>query len=488
MMKTPNRASLIRTAAVSLALFVPALSLADTGALTGDAYINLGDATNYGALPGVNVGGASTAQGMLLFDLSQLPAGTTGNNVSSAKLRIFVDKVTIPGAIDIFASNAPWAEHTVNGVTSPVPGPGTPVQLGIPVTIANQYIEVDVTSQVAAWLNGAPNDGLIITGEGGTSIVLDSKESPATSHPAQLEILLTGPSGPVGSTGATGPTGPTGTAGAAGPLGPTGAPGPTGATGSAGAAGSQGPAGPIGPSGPAGATGANGVTGPTGSTGPTGGTGPAGPAGAAGARGPQGSTGPIGNNGPAGATGPAGAAGPTGSTGPQGPQGAVGSQGPQGAAGPAGAQGPAGPQGGTGPTGNAGPLGAAGPQGPAFSNLWRVESVGTGSIIGDSDSSRAVLVNNSGAATITLPHANSAAGKRILIEGTAQINASQTNTITINVQGSDRILNHDSFSTNAGQATSCQVLNTAEFVSNGSSLWYLTQLITSGSATSCDNQ
>jgi hypothetical protein len=120
--------------------------------------------------------------------------------------------------------------------------------------------------------------------------------------------------------------------------------------------------------------------------------------------------------------------------------------------------------------------------------LWRVESVGTGSIIGDSDSSRAVLVNNSGAATITLPHANSAAGKRILIEGTAQINASQTNTITINVQGSDRILNHDSFSTNAGQATSCQVLNTAEFVSNGSSLWYLTQLITSGSATSCDNQ
>ncbi len=156
MMKTPNRASLIRTAAVSLALFVPALSLADTGALRGTLTSTPVMLQITAPCPESMLAESSTAQGMLLFDLSQLPAGTTGNNVSSAKLRIFVDKVTTPGAIDIFASNAPWAEHTVNGVTSPVPGPGTPVQLGIPVTIANEYIEVDVTSQVAAWLNGTP--------------------------------------------------------------------------------------------------------------------------------------------------------------------------------------------------------------------------------------------------------------------------------------------------------------------------------------------
>ena len=88
--------------------------------------------------------------------------------------------------------------------------------------------------------------------------------------------------------------------------------------------GPQGPAGPAGPQGPIGATGATGATGPQG---PIGLTGPTGATGATGATGPQG---PIGLTGPTGPQGPIGLTGPTGATGATGPQGPIGPQGPSG--------------------------------------------------------------------------------------------------------------------------------------------------------------
>jgi hypothetical protein len=95
-------------------------------------------------------------------------------------------------------------------------------------------------------------------------------------------------------------------------------------------------------------------------------------------------------------------------------------------------------------------------------------------------------VNNSGgAANITLPLAASGSGKLILIQGSSESTGS--NAITIAVQGGDHILNHNSNSpTQNGHATSCTVTDAAEFVSDGTSLWYLTRLI--DFAASCDSQ
>ena len=283
-MKIPTGSNRIRIAAVMLAVFLPSMLLADTAPLTGDTHINPGDANNYSTLPGMNVGGGTNAEGLLMFDLTKLPAGVTGANVVSATLRIFVDKVTTSGSINVYAANAPWSENTVNGSTQPVPGPGNPVQTGIPVALANVFIDIDVTGQVEAWLNGSPNDGLIITGNGSTSIVLDSKENASTSHPGELQIVLIGPPGPTGPTGANGATGPTGPMGATGFTGPTGPPGATGAFGAAGANGATGATGFTGPTGPIGAIGSTGATGPTGPTGPTGQIGNNGSFGSAGQR------------------------------------------------------------------------------------------------------------------------------------------------------------------------------------------------------------
>ena len=405
-MKRAIKFRVTRLALAGCALLLSNLAWADTAPLIGDAYINVGDANTYGGLPAINIGGASNSQGLLLFDLTKLPGGVTGNNVTSARLRFFISKVTTAGGINIAAANAPWSESTVNGTTNPVPGPGTAIQNGIPVTTAFTYLTVDVTNQVKAWLNGSPNDGFILTANPGTTdIALDSKESATTSHQATLEILLIGPAGPPGPTGATGGTGASGTA--TGPTGPTGSPGPAGAaglTGPTGPAGGTGPTGPTGVTGAAGSTGAAGLTGPTGSTGLTGSIGPSGPTGAtgttAGAQGPTGPTGPTGLAGTAGPTGPTGPAGPTGPTGPLGLTGSTGSQGALGAKGPLG---PTGPTGNIGLAGNPGSTGPTGPTGPAFSNVFSVlNSIAAGGTIPDNTTQQTILVNNSaGPATVT---------------------------------------------------------------------------------------
>ena len=333
-MKMPTKSNGIRIAAIGLALFLPGMLLAGFAPLAGDAYINPGDPNNYGAQPLIDIGGANNSEGLLQFDLTKLPPGATSADVSSAKLRIFVDNISAFGSITVSLANAPWSENTVNGVTNPVPGPGATIQSGIPITTINQYIEIDVTSQVVAWLNGAPNDGFIITAQGNASLVLDSKENQATSHPAALVILFNGTAGPTGATGTKGPTGSTGSTGSVGPTGATGAPGPTGSTGATGATGATGSTGPMGP------TGNTGMAGPAGATGTPGSIGAAGPIGPTGV---PGGTGPTGPQGPAGPTGMNGTAGATGTMGPTGPQGMIGNQGPPGAQGPSGAPGAAGP-------------------------------------------------------------------------------------------------------------------------------------------------
>ena len=187
-----------------------------------DSYIATGSGANYGAQPTINVGGASQFQGLVQFDLSHLPAGTTGAGVAKATLLLYINNLDTSGSVNVALANGSWTEAGVNGINGPVVG--APVQSNIPVLVPNVYVVVDVTQAVQNWLdNVTPNNGFIISGASpGVSVAFDSKESTSTSQPAQLGIILTGPAGPAGPTGAAGPTGPQGS------VGPTGATGPQG--------------------------------------------------------------------------------------------------------------------------------------------------------------------------------------------------------------------------------------------------------------------
>jgi len=319
-----------------------------------DSYVVPANGTNFGTSPNLTVG-STGSQGLVQFDLSQLPPGLTAGAVQKATLTLFVHTVAVGGSVTITVANGGWTEGGVNGTNAPTAG----AAVGNPLLVAaaNAYVTVDATSAVQGWImNPLLNNGFLITANGGTSVQFDSKENTNTSHPAMLTLVLSSAGGGTGATGPAGPTGPTG----AGVAGATGATGIAGATGVAGATGATG-AGATGATGIAGATGVAGASGATG-TGATGATGIAGATGVAGATGATGA-GATGATGIAGATGVAGATGATGA----GATGATGIAGATGVAGATGATGTGatGATGIAGATGVAGAIGASGPSGAA---------------------------------------------------------------------------------------------------------------------------
>ena len=205
--------------------FTPLAILAQTIPAAQDAYIVPGVATNFGASGNITVG-SSASQGLVMFDLTQLPAGTLGNSVQKATLTLFANHTGSPGTINITAANGAWTETGVNGNNAPVPGAA--VAANVAVTAAMQFVTVDVTAAVQGWVSlPATNNGFLLTANGNASVQFDSKESTNTSHPATLTIVLAN-TGPAGAAGPMGPPGATGLPGQAGPRGLTGPPGPPG--------------------------------------------------------------------------------------------------------------------------------------------------------------------------------------------------------------------------------------------------------------------
>lgn len=200
--------------------------------LTGDAHVNSAHSSiNYGTLSNLYVGNGSTT--FLQFDLTTLPAGTTSAQVSRATLTVFVNRVNAAGSVTISPVTAAWGEYSVTSATAPATGSSIG---SFPVSVAGQFVSVDVTAQLQAWLSTpGSNNGLALT-SGTASALFDSKENDETGHSAQLDVTLV-------SQGVPGVAGAQGVQGLQGVQGTPGAPG---------AAGAQGPAGVQGPIGPAG--------------------------------------------------------------------------------------------------------------------------------------------------------------------------------------------------------------------------------------------
>lgn len=217
-----------------LSLLTPVALYASDAPLIADTYISgANPGLNFGTLTTLNVGNTTNNNiALVKFDLSVLPPGV---GISSAILRVFVNKVGNPGSVEVLAVKSPWAEGTITGQLPPALG-GI-IASAVPASIANNYLAVDVTAIVRNQVslpNFYPNNGFAIMADASTpatSIFLDSKENTATSHPATLDITL---NGPVGPQGATGPQGPAGIQGFTGSPGAQGPPGPQGATGTAG--------------------------------------------------------------------------------------------------------------------------------------------------------------------------------------------------------------------------------------------------------------
>ena len=126
------------------------------------------------------------------FDLSSIPSSYTGANVSKASLKLFVNFLSgAGGSFNVDLVNGSWTELGIK--YNNAPALGTTIASSIPLTTANvnDYVIVDVTSAVQAWLDGSQsNDGIALVANSGLGVLFDSKENTATSHPPELDIVF----------------------------------------------------------------------------------------------------------------------------------------------------------------------------------------------------------------------------------------------------------------------------------------------------------
>ncbi|MGA8301368.1 MAG: DNRLRE domain-containing protein [Terriglobales bacterium] len=161
----------------------------------GDSYINTSAATtNYGSKTLLDVDGASQTT-YIQFNLGSIPATAS---VSQATLKLYVNSVTAAGSFNVDYVNAAWSEGKIDASNAPPLGAAIASNISVTTADKNQYILVNVTSAVQAWLNGSEtNNGLALVANSSFNAAFDSKENTTTSHPAELDIAFAGGDGTI---------------------------------------------------------------------------------------------------------------------------------------------------------------------------------------------------------------------------------------------------------------------------------------------------
>jgi hypothetical protein len=155
-----------------------------------DSYTNSAAATtNYGTNVLLYVDSAKETT-YVQFDLGLIPSGAA---VSHATLKLFVNAVTSAGSFNVDYVNGSWTESAITYSMAPALGSAIASNVTITKDDKNQYILIDVTPALQAWLSGSQaNDGVALVANGSFSASFDSKESKTTSHPAELDVVFAG--------------------------------------------------------------------------------------------------------------------------------------------------------------------------------------------------------------------------------------------------------------------------------------------------------
>lgn len=214
-MKPRNPRALL-AAILGFCALLPLSAVAVEAVLTDDVHLSVVSPNhNLGTLANLRV--SAKHRVLLQFDLGNLPSNTLSEQISKATLLVWVNKVSVPGMLEIAQVTSAWTEMAVTHNT--VPSIHSPIAT-VSVTEAGQWVSVDLTPIAMQWVDyPRGNLGLSIypaLNSPATTVYFDSKENAGTSHQPRLEIALTGLRGGAGSAGAPGSAGPAGPAGTSG--------------------------------------------------------------------------------------------------------------------------------------------------------------------------------------------------------------------------------------------------------------------------------
>ena len=160
----------------------------------------LGDAYTDSTMPAKNNGSATTLAvdgtkytTYIQFNLGSIPSGAT---VSQATLKLYADSVATGGSFNVDYVSSAWAENTIDFSNAPPLGAAIASNVDVSTAQKNQFILINVTSALQAWLNGSEaNNGLALVANANFSATFDSKESTKTSHGPELDVVFDGSGG-----------------------------------------------------------------------------------------------------------------------------------------------------------------------------------------------------------------------------------------------------------------------------------------------------
>src|SRR5205809_846212 len=117
--------------------------------LSDDAYVDSSAPTsNFGNNTSLFVTAptakTSTRKTFIKFDLSTLPASTTGADVEKANLKLFVSKVAANGSFNVLRVDGSWSEAGITYNNAPLLGPVQTTR-ALTTTDINDYITIDIT-------------------------------------------------------------------------------------------------------------------------------------------------------------------------------------------------------------------------------------------------------------------------------------------------------------------------------------------------------
>lgn len=189
-----NLKAVLRFSTILLSLFACSVAFAQITPL-GDSFTNTADpTTNYGAATLLDVDGA-TQTTYIQFNLASIPAKAS---ISQATLKLYVNSVTKAGSFNVDYVNSSWSESTIDASNAPPLGAAIASNVNVTTADKNQYILINVTSAVEAWLNGSEkNNGIALVANSTFNATFDSKENTTTSHPAELDISFAGGDGTI---------------------------------------------------------------------------------------------------------------------------------------------------------------------------------------------------------------------------------------------------------------------------------------------------
>lgn len=174
--------------------------------LLDDAYVDSSSSgtpvpsnTNYGKSGTLRVysSGGRVMRTYIKFDVSTeaIPSTVTPEQLSQATLRLWInDAGGTLGSFKIARLTAAFGETALkysNASSSPW-DPASETTVPNTGLAEGEYLDIDITAWVKAWMSGTPNHGLVLLPFSGSTVDMrfDSKESLDTAHGAKLDLLF----------------------------------------------------------------------------------------------------------------------------------------------------------------------------------------------------------------------------------------------------------------------------------------------------------